>query len=241
VRELTGGIYFGKPSYREGNAPDRAAVDTASYTEQQIVDVLDFGFALARARRGHVTSVDKANVMNTSRLWREVAQDYAAAHPDVKLEHALVDSFAMALIQNPTRYDVVVTENLFGDILTDLAAVIAGSLGVLPSASLQPRGGSQRFGLYEPVHGSAPDIAGKGIANPAGTLLSVALMLRWSAGRPDLAESLETAVDGVMAGGTLTPDLGGTATTDSFVNKVITYLDNERTGNGRRDLRHNVA
>lgn len=245
VRELTGGIYFGRPSRVTGEAPNREAVDTATYTEAQIHDALGFAFALARSRRGRVTSVDKANVMSTSRLWREVATEYAAEHTDVRLEHALVDSFAMALVQRPAEYDVVVTDNLFGDILTDLAGVLAGSLGVLPSASLRPGTGRRRFGLYEPVHGSAPDIAGTGSANPVGMLLSVALLLRWSLDRPDLAETLEAAVAAVMEAGILTPDLapsGASAVgTDAFVNEVIAYLNEEGGSHVGGHLRHHVA
>jgi 3-isopropylmalate dehydrogenase len=245
VRELTGGIYFGRPSEVAGEPPERRAVDTATYTESQIRDALDFAFALARSRRGHVTSVDKANVMSTSRLWREVATEYGAAHPDVRLEHALVDSFAMALVQNPTRYDVVVTDNLFGDILTDLAGVLAGSLGVLPSGSLRPGPGPRRFGLYEPVHGSAPDIAGTGSANPVGMLLSVALLLRWSLDRPDLAGALEAAVASVMDAGILTADLvppsGNASSTAAFVDAVIDHLDQEGGSHAGGHLRHHVA
>jgi 3-isopropylmalate dehydrogenase len=219
-------------------------VDTATYTEDQIRTALDFAYALARQRRGRVTSVDKANVMSTSRLWREVATDYAARHPDVELTHALVDSFAMSLVQNPTRYDVVVTDNLFGDILTDLGGVLAGSLGMLPSASLRASG-LRPLGLYEPVHGSAPDIAGQGKANPVGMILSVALMLRWSFGRADLASEIEAAVDAVTARGTLTTDLAPSPEravgTDQFTDTVLEYLAEEGGGHGRSHLRHHVA
>lgn len=245
VRELTAGIYFGRPSHVQGAAPDREAVDTATYTESQIVAVLDYAYALARSRRGKVVSVDKANVMQTSRLWRQVASEYAAAHPDVTLEHALVDSFAMSLMQNPRRYDVVVTDNLFGDILTDLAGVIAGSLGLLPSASLQAGGSGRRFGLYEPVHGSAPDIAGQGVANPVGCILSIALMLEWSFGRPDLARAIRDGVDAVMAAGRLTRDLAASpetaVSTQQFVDAVLVYLGEEGYIRGDRALRHHVA
>lgn len=255
IRELTGGVYFGRPSYVRGEAPEREAVDTGQYTESQIVAVLDFAFRLARRRRGKVTSVDKANVMNTSRLWRQVAAEYAGRHPEVELEHALVDSFAMALMQDPTRYDVVVTENLFGDILTDLAGVIAGSLGVLPSASLtggpesrpadghdstQPDG-TRRFGLYEPVHGSAPTIAGQNVANPIGCILSAALMLEWSLDQPDAAQLIRQAVDAVMASRTLTADLGGTVGTQEFTQAVVTTVKELRGTREGRNLRHHVA
>jgi 3-isopropylmalate dehydrogenase len=240
VRELTGGVYFGRPSYRGIEGDERYAIDTGYYNERQIEDVLAFAFRLARSRRGRVTSVDKANVMNTSRLWREVATEYGRRHPDVTLEHALVDSFAMSLIQDPRRYDVVVTENLFGDILTDLAGVIAGSLGVLPSASLRPR---DSFGMYEPIHGSAPDIAGRGIANPAGCILSAALMLRWSFGRHDLAAQVEDAVSATIGRGVLTADLAADdpAGTDAFAAAVIESLrEGGESGEGR-NLRYDVA
>jgi 3-isopropylmalate dehydrogenase len=188
--------------------------------------------------------VDKANVMQTSRLWRRVASEYAERHGDVRLDHALVDSFALSLIQDPRRYDVVVTENLFGDILTDLAGVVAGSLGVLPSASLRPGSGSTRSGLYEPVHGSAPDIAGRGVANPMGCILSVALMLEWSFGRPDLARAIRSAVDAVTAAGRLTRDLapaGSGVSTQQFVDAVLDRLQEEGIIRGDRALRHDVA
>lgn len=224
VRELTGGIYFGRPSAVWGEAPERVAVDTARYDERQIEAVIDFAFGLAGTRGGRVTSVDKANVLHTSRLWRQVADDRARRFPAISLEHALVDSFALSLMQNPGRYDVVVTDNLFGDILTDLAAVIAGSIGLLPSASLRPGGGGQRLGLYEPIHGSAPDLAGQGSANPVGCILSVALMLEWSLGRPDLGQAVRRSVDTVLSDGHLTPDLGGTATTDQVTEAILSQL-----------------
>jgi 3-isopropylmalate dehydrogenase len=245
VRELTGGIYFGQPSYYHRTVAGRYAVDTASYTEKQVIAVLEFAFELARGRNRRVTSVDKANVMNTSRMWREVATDYAAQHPDVELEHALVDSFAMALMQNPSRYDVVVTENLFGDILTDLASVIAGSLGVLPSAGLRPGAGRRRFGMYEPVHGSAPDIQGQDRANPTGCMLSAALMLEWSFDRPDLAQDIRNAVHAVMAAEQLTADLAAPGVaplgTQQCTDAVIAALQERGGVRGHRDLRHNVA
>lgn len=227
VRELTGGVYFGKPSFSRRGLSGRYAVDTARYTESQILAVLEFAFELARSRRGRVVSVDKANVMRTSRLWRDIASEYGRLHPDIALEHALVDSFAMSLMQDPRRYDVVVTENLFGDILTDLAGVIAGSLGVLPSASLRPGGGRERFGMYEPIHGSAPDLAGSNAADPVGCILSVALMLEWSLNRPDLAQRIRAAVTQVMAAGILTNDLAaGSAgvSTTTLTDAVIAAL-----------------
>jgi 3-isopropylmalate dehydrogenase len=244
VRELTGGVYFGKPSYYDRAEGARHAVDTSTYSEKQVQAVLEFAFELARGRRGKVTSVDKANVMNTSRLWREVATEYGRSNPDVELEHALVDSFAMSLIKSPRAYDVVVTENLFGDILTDLAGVIAGSLGVLPSASLRPGTGDRRFGMYEPIHGSAPSLQGKDMANPVGSILSVALMLQWSMGRSDLANEVRLAVDKVMAGERLTADLAGQdaspAGTRELTAAVIEALT-EGGARGRGDIRHHIA
>jgi 3-isopropylmalate dehydrogenase len=183
--------------------------------------------------------------MNTSRLWREVATEYGRDNPDVELEHALVDSFAMSLIGSPRSYDVVVTENLFGDILTDLAGVIAGSLGVLPSASLRPGGGDRRFGMYEPIHGSAPSLQGQDVANPVGSILSVALMLHWSLGRTDLANDIQHAVNRVMAGDRLTADLAGSGTTPvgtrEFTAAVIEALKEQGGARERRDIRHHVA
>jgi 3-isopropylmalate dehydrogenase len=205
VRELTGGLYFGQPRLREAVAGRRRAVDTLEYTDEEIGRVVRMAFRLARGRRQLVTSVDKANVLESSRLWREVAVEVAADHPGVRLEHQLVDSAAMRLVTAPRSFDVVVTENMFGDILTDEAAVITGSLGLLPSASL----GEGTRGLYEPIHGSAPDIAGKGVANPLGTISSVALLLRHSLGLETEARVVEQAVDSAIAGGARTADLQG--------------------------------
>ncbi|MDX6605400.1 MAG: 3-isopropylmalate dehydrogenase [Solirubrobacterales bacterium] len=206
VRELTGGIYFGD-SGRDGDS----AHDTCEYTAGEIDRIARTGFdaALRRAEEGagrtpHVTSVDKANVMETSRLWREVVGRVAPDYPGVELDHLLVDNAAMQLVSRPADFDVIVTENLFGDILSDEAAMLTGSLGMLPSASLGVEGDP---GLFEPVHGSAPDIAGKGIANPLATFLSVAMMLRHGLDRPDDARRIETAVDTVLERGLRTPDL----------------------------------
>jgi 3-isopropylmalate dehydrogenase len=199
VRELTGGIYFGA---KERSA--ERATDVCSYTVAEIERITRVAATLARARRRRLTSVDKANVLETSRLWREVcARVVAAEFPDVQLDHMLVDSAAMHLIRQPRDFDVVVTENMFGDILTDEAAMLAGSLGLLPSASL----GSGRRGIYEPIHGSAPDIAGRGIANPYGTLLSVALLLRHSLQLDAEAAAVEQAVGAALAAGARTADL----------------------------------
>jgi 3-isopropylmalate dehydrogenase len=214
VRELTGGLYFGQPRLRETKDGVTRAVDTLEYTDTEIRRVVRLAFRLARSRRKLVTSVDKANVLESSRLWREVAVEVSgeADSAGIKLEHQLVDSCAMRLVTAPRTFDVVVTENMFGDILTDEAAVLTGSLGLLPSASL----GEGRRGLYEPIHGSAPDIAGKGIANPLGTISSAALLLRHSLGLDEAARAIEAAVDAAVAGGArtgdmLTPGSGGRA------------------------------
>jgi 3-isopropylmalate dehydrogenase len=203
VRELTGGLYFGWPRFREQAGDRRRAVDTLEYTDEEIARVARLAFELARGRRRRVTSVDKANVLESSRLWREVVVEVARHYPDVALEHQLVDSCAMRLVTDAASFDVLVTENMFGDILTDEAAVLTGSLGVLPSASL----GAGARGLYEPIHGSAPDLAGKDVANPIGTILSAALLLRHSLDLPDEALAVERAVDDVIASGARTDDI----------------------------------
>jgi 3-isopropylmalate dehydrogenase len=208
VRELTGGIYFGERLEPAGPPGSRSAMDTLPYTEHEIRRVIELAFELAATRRGVVTSVDKANVLATSRLWRTVADEVGAGHPAVRLNHQLVDSCAMLLVRRPADFDVIVTENLFGDILSDEAAVLAGSLGMLPSASLGERRTSHgTFGLYEPIHGSAPDIAGRDLANPIGTILSAAMLLRLSLGREDAAAAIETAVSGALDDGYRTADL----------------------------------
>ncbi|HXG02785.1 MAG TPA: 3-isopropylmalate dehydrogenase [Candidatus Binatia bacterium] len=226
VRELTGGLYFGRPQGHE-TLPDGtpAAVDTLRYSRPEVERVVDLAFRLAEGRRGHLTSVDKANVLASSRLWREVVVEVADRYRSVTVEHMLVDAAALALVADPRRFDVLVTENLFGDILSDEAAAVAGSMGLLASASVGSLGGEgRRFGLYEPVHGSAPDIAKRGVANPLATVASAAMMLRWSLAEPDAARAVETAVDRVLAGGPRTPDLGGDATTTDVERALLAHL-----------------
>jgi 3-isopropylmalate dehydrogenase len=208
VRELTGGLYFGKPSELRQGPAGREVVDTLAYTEGEIRRVVKLAFELARGRRKKLTSVDKANVLSSSRLWRTIVEEVKPEYPDVTVEHRLVDACAMTLIQRPAVFDVLVTENLFGDILSDEASVLAGSLGMLPSASIgEKKTAYGLHGLYEPIHGSAPDIAGKDIANPIATILSGAMMLRWSLGQTAAAEAIEGAVSAVLADGYRTADL----------------------------------
>lgn len=209
VRELTSGIYFGQPSGQRDTEAGRAAVDTCEYSAYEIERLLRVAFDLAQRRRGKVTSVDKANVLATSRLWREVAHTVAREYPDVEHEDLLVDAAAMHLLRRPADFDVIATENLFGDILSDEASMLAGSMGMLPSASLgAPRTDSgRRLGLYEPVHGSAPDIAGLGIANPLATILSAGMLLRTSLGLEEEAQAVEQAVGATLAAGYRTPDI----------------------------------
>jgi 3-isopropylmalate dehydrogenase len=215
VRELTGGIYFGERDEASGEPGARSARDTMPYTEDEIRRIVTLAFELARDRGGKVTSVDKANVLATSRLWRTIANEVATDFPDVPIEHQLVDSCAMLLVRRPADFDVIVTENLFGDILSDEAAVLAGSLGMLPSASLGLRTTAHgTFGLYEPIHGSAPDIAGRDIANPIGTILSAAMLLRMSLGNETAAAAIEAAVSGALDDGWRTGDLADPANQD---------------------------
>ncbi len=229
VRELTGGLYFARPKKRWETSRGRRGVDTLRYTEQEIERILRAGFELARGRRKRLTSVDKANVLETSRLWREIAVEVSKDYPDVELEHILVDTASMQVIRNPSRFDVIVAENTFGDILTDEASVLSGSMGMLPSASLAGLSkdsgrGKRRVSLYEPIHGSAPDIAGQGIANPIGAILSVAMMLRLSFGLDREADAVEQAVDGVLAEGYRTRDIaadGGDVVNTSRMGDVI--------------------
>src|SRR6202163_4324439 len=205
VRELLGGIYFGEPRNTQGTLGNRVAIDTMRYGEAEIERIAKVGFELARSRRRKVTSVDKANVLDCSRLWRDVVTQVGQQYSDVKLNHMYVDSAAMALVARPADFDVVLTENMFGDILSDQAGAVVGSLGMLGSASI---GGS--VGLYEPVHGAAPDIAGKGIANPLGAILSVAMLLRHSFKLEKEALFVENGVGGVLAEGARTKDLART-------------------------------
>ena len=209
VRELTGGLYYAQPKGREETPQGWVGVDTMRYSEMEIERVLRVGFELARSRRRKLASVDKANVLECSRLWRQIATRLGPEYPDVELEHVLVDACAMQLIQRPARFDVIVAENTFGDILTDEAAVLSASMGLLPSASLAdvPIAGRKIRGFYEPIHGTAPDIAGQGIANPVASTLSVAMMLRYSLGLTEEAASVERAVEQVIDAGYRTPDI----------------------------------
>ena len=209
VRELTGGLYFGQPKKRWKTAKGRMAVDSMLYSEQEIERIVRVGFELARLRHKKLTSVDKANVLESSRLWRQVAMEVAKEYKNVELDHMLVDACSMRLIQNPTYFDVPVTENTFGDILTDEASMLAGSMGMLPSASLAgvPRKDTKIFGLYEPIHGSAPSRSGKDLANPIAIILSAAMMLRYSCGLDKEATVIEKAVDKVLDEGHRTYDI----------------------------------
>jgi 3-isopropylmalate dehydrogenase len=221
VRELTGGIYFGKPR-QEGT---ERALDTMVYTRLEVERIAHVAFEIARGRRSKVTSVDKANVLASSRLWRAVVVDVAAEYPDVSLEHLLIDAATMHLIKRPRDFDVVLTANQFGDILSDETSVLVGSMGMLPSASL----GEGRFGLYEPIHGSAPDIAGKGIANPLASILSAAMLLRHSLGMPSQATAIESAVGKVLDAGHRTADIAqdgeGSVSTEQMATLVLEALE----------------
>jgi 3-isopropylmalate dehydrogenase len=223
VRELVGGLYYGARGVRE----DGTVFDTLEYHPDQVERIIRKGFELARQRRGHLTSVDKANVLATSRMWREIALRVAAEYPDVTLDHLLVDTAAMRLVQAPEAFDVIVTENTFGDILSDIAAALAGGLGVAASACLTDEGP----GLFEPVHGSAPDIAGRGIANPTAMLRSAAMLIGYGLGRTELAARVETAIDQVAAR-LPTAELGGTTTTAQFGDAVVAELSGMEALNG---------
>lgn len=215
VRELTGGIYFG-----DHILEDRKARDINDYSYEEVERIVRKAFEIARSRRKILTSIDKQNVLATSKLWRRVAEEVAKDFPDVILEHQLVDSAAMLMITNPAKFDVIVTENLFGDILSDESSVLSGTLGVMPSASHSENGPS----LYEPIHGSAPDIAGLGIANPISMILSIAMMLRDSFGRYEDADRIECAVEATLAAGILTRDIGGQASTKEMTEAIIARL-----------------
>ncbi|MGA0059321.1 MAG: 3-isopropylmalate dehydrogenase [Planctomycetota bacterium] len=217
VRELTGGIYFG-----EKRRTPQGAVDTCAYTVTEIERVVTRAAHIAMGRKRLLTSVDKANVLETSRLWREVTERVVrTSFPALQLEHVLVDAMAMHLLARPADFDVVVTENLFGDVLTDEASMLAGSMGLLPSASL----GDGTLGLYEPIHGSAPDLAGRGVANPCGAILSAALFVRHTLGREDVASAIERAVCEVVTSGPRTPDLGGRACTADVTAAVVSAIE----------------
>ncbi|HWV34826.1 MAG TPA: 3-isopropylmalate dehydrogenase [Thermomicrobiales bacterium] len=225
VRELTGGLYFGEPSRQWEENGERVAVDTLIYHEHEIARVVRLAFEMARGRKGKVTSVDKANVLSSSRLWRAIVTEIAREYEDVTCEHILVDAMTMKLIQSPSTYDVIVTENMFGDILTDEASVLGGSLGLLPSASVGAADANGKvLALYEPIHGSAPDIAGQHKANPAGMILSAAMLLRTSFGMEAEATAVEQAVSATIDTGVRTFDLGGTTSTVAFGDAVIANL-----------------
>ena len=240
VRELTGGLYFGERTEATGEPGERQALDTLPYSEAEIRRVVRLGFELARTRRGRLTSVDKANVLATSRLWRTIVEELKTEYPDVEVGHQLVDSCAMVLVKQPAWFDVLVTENLFGDILSDEAGVLAGSLGMLPSASLGERKTAHgTFGLYEPIHGSAPDIAGQDKANPIGTILSAAMLLRLSLGRGDAADAVESSVSLALDAGWRTADIAGAGSagqnlrpvgTAAFADAVIGLLTDAGAG-----------
>ena len=220
VRELTGDVYFGEKGMRITAAGLRQGYDVMAYDEEEVRRIAQVGFETARARKGRLCSVDKANVLETSQLWRDVVIETAKDYPDVALSHMYVDNAAMQLVRNPGQFDVIVTGNLFGDILSDQASMCAGSIGMLPSASLDRAG----KGLYEPIHGSAPDIAGQGKANPLATILSAAMMLRYSLQQAEAADRIEAAVARALAGGARSPDLGGTMTTRAMGDAVIAAL-----------------
>jgi len=231
VRELLGGVYFGEPRRTEGAPGNRVAIDTMRYSEPEIERIARVGFEMAKSRKRKVTSVDKANVLDSSRLWREVVTRVAGEYPEVRLRHTYVDSAAMALVSHPTDFDVLLTENMFGDILSDQAGAIVGSIGVLGSASI---GGP--VALYEPIHGSAPDIAGKGIANPLGAILSIAMMLRHSFHLNVEADCVESAVGAVLDAGNRTRDLakaGQTAISTSEMGRKVAVAVKE---NARRKV-----
>ena len=215
MRELTGGLYFGEK--REG---EDEAFDGCSYSRAEVSRIAEIGFKAAQGRKGKLTSVDKANVLATSRLWRKTVNDLSSQYPDVTVDHLYVDAAAMALVTHPARFDVIVTENLFGDILSDEAAVVAGSIGLLGSASL----GASGPGLFEPIHGSAPDIAGQDKANPSGAIASAAMLLRYGLNQPKAADRLEAALEAALLHEERTADLGGTAKGSAFAHSVLAHI-----------------
>ncbi len=220
VRETNGDVYFGEKGFRTTNDGLREGYDVMSYNEAEVRRIAHSGFQAAQARRGKLCSVDKANVLETSQLWRDVVIEVSAEYPDVALTHMYVDNAAMQLVRNPGQFDVIVTGNLFGDILSDQASMCVGSIGMLASATLNGSG----QGLYEPIHGSAPDIAGQGKANPLATILSAAMMLRYSLGLPEQAGRIEAAVAKALANGARSPDLGGAMTTVQMGDAVLAAL-----------------
>lgn len=225
VRELTGGIYFGQPKGREGEGPTEKAFDTEVYHRYEIERIAKIAFESARLRRKKVCSIDKANVLQSSILWREVVEEIAKDYPDVELSHMYIDNATMQLIKDPAQFDVMLCSNIFGDIISDECAMITGSMGMLPSASLN----ESKFGLYEPAGGSAPDIAGKNIANPVAQILSAALMLRYSLGEETAAQDIETAVSKALSAGELTGDLAGNnpaLSTSEMGDKIAEYILN---------------
>ncbi|WP_226018621.1 3-isopropylmalate dehydrogenase [Novosphingobium sp. FKTRR1] len=225
VRELNGDVYFGEKGFRTAVDGSREGYDVMSYNEGEVRRIAHVGFRAAQGRRGKLCSVDKANVLETSQLWRDVVIDVARDYPDVALEHMYVDNAAMQLVRNPGQFDVVVTGNLFGDILSDQASMCVGSIGMLASASLGERQTAYgTYGLYEPIHGSAPDIAGKGLANPMATILSAAMLLRHSLGLADAADRIEAAVAATLEAGVLGRDLGGSAGTTEIGDAVLARL-----------------
>ena len=220
VRELTGGIYFGERGYRNNSSFGREAYDTESYSELEIERVARVAYETAQKRSRRMTLVDKANVLTSSKLWRKIVSDINEDYPDVRLDMMYVDNAAMQLALNPSQFDVILTSNMFGDILSDLSAAIVGSIGIMPSASL----GDTTLGMYEAIHGSAPTIAGLGIANPIGTILSAAMMLRYSLDLNTEADAIENAVAQTLECGCRTKDLGGTMTTEQITNEIISRI-----------------
>lgn len=227
VRELNGDVYFGEKGLERNDSGLRRGYDIMSYDEDEVRRIAHVAFRAARLRNGRLCSVDKANVLETSQLWRDVVIETAAEYPDVTLDHMYVDNAAMQLVRSPGSFDVIVTGNLFGDILSDQASMCVGSIGLLASASLDAHG----KGLYEPIHGSAPDIAGQGLANPVATILSAAMMLRYSLGLAEPADRIEAAVDLALQQGARTADLGGSLTTSEMGDAVLRALDNLSTDN----------